>query len=127
MNDASAILVDENGFSLPGTEGKQILWSSVWRIRALKLDLMTWDEVVLCFETDGVPEYVEVSEEEPRFEEFRVFVEKRFSFRDGWWAAVLQLPFARNEEVLYVRANDAQSPAPGESGPGPRTTGTGDP
>lgn len=115
MNDASAILVDENGFSLPGTEGKHILLSSVWRIRVFKRDLMTSDEVVLCFETDGVPEYVEVSEEEPRFDEFRVVVEKRFSFTDGWWNAVLEPPFARNEEVLYVRTHDARPSSPGDT------------
>lgn len=104
--------MDDVGFSLPGEEATPILWSSIRCIRAYKKDLITTDEVFLSFENDGIPEYVEMSEEDPGFEEFRLFLETRFEFPALWWEAVLQPPFVRNGMVLYIRA---QQVAPGDA------------
>lgn len=113
MNSAGAIIVDGKGFYLPGIESRHVPWPSVRCIRAFKKDLMTSDEVFLSFQNDTAPEYVEVSEEDSGFAEFRVLIEKRFSFPDGWWESVLKPAFVRNEIVLYVRTNSIQPGAPG--------------
>ena len=107
MGGAGKVIFDAAGFSVRGAGGVRVLWSSIRCIRAFKRDLLTSDEVLLSFENDAEPEYIEVSEEEPGFEEFRLEIEKRFSFPAGWWEAVLKPAFARNESVLYARM-DAQ-------------------
>lgn len=111
MDGGGPILIKEAGFFPPGFPGVRVLWSSIRRIRAFKKDLLTSDEVFLSFENDAAPEYVEVSEEDPGFGEFRHHLENRFSFPVGWWEAVLKPAFLRNEMVLYVRM-DAHPGAP---------------
>lgn len=112
MGSGGTILIDEAGFVLPGLQRVHVRWSSIRCIRAFKKDLITSDEVYLSFENDTAPEYVEVSEEEAGFGEFRIHLENRFSFPVGWYEAVLKPAFARNETVLYV-CMDAQPGAPG--------------
>lgn len=107
MNSASGIIVDDEGFYLPGIGSRHVPWASIRCIRGFKKDLITSDEVFLSFENDTAPEYVEVSEEDRGFAEFCTCIEKRFSFPAGWWEAVLNPAFARNETILYVRNNGA--------------------
>jgi hypothetical protein len=96
--DEPAILVQSDGF----TFGDQVIdWSDVNEISALKLDLLTTDEIRIVFGLRS-GSFVEVSEEQLGFDALDSAMQTRFPSTHGWFAQVSQPAFARNETILYV-------------------------
>ena len=102
-----AILTSPEGFQFDQKQAGLVKWEAVSRITAYKLDLVTTDEIRLLIEYGNSPMIVEVSEEQPGFEQFKSTAEIRFQFPDGWWAAVMKPAFAENRAVLFSRAEQA--------------------
>jgi hypothetical protein len=103
------IVLEAEGFSLEGIDECRVLWAGVRRITTHKLDLLTSDEVRLVFELDGGTSPIEVSEEQPGFEQLRLLVETKFGFPLGWWEAAMKPAFAANESILFVRAEQGHA------------------
>ena len=101
------IVLDGDGFRFEGIDTWRVNWTGVCRITTHKLDLLTTDEIRLVFENDGETSLVEVSEEQPGFEQLKLLVEEKFGFPEGWWEAVMSPAFATNSVVLFVRAEQA--------------------
>jgi hypothetical protein len=57
----------------------------------------------LDFEHDDSSLVFDVSEEQPGFQEFKEYMERRFSFPPDWWEKVLRPAFGANESVVFVR------------------------
>jgi hypothetical protein len=93
------ITLTNEGFSSQGTDVK---WVDITEIRALKLDLLTWDEVrlVVALASGG---FIEVSEEQPGFSALVAAIEKQFPSAVGWREQVIKPAFARNETVLFAK------------------------
>ncbi len=98
-------MIQDSFFS--GQGAVRVNWASVHCIRVFKLDLLTTDEIRLSFDLDEPPHAFIVSEEQPGFEEFKCFVEKRFAFPKDWWSNAVSPAFARNETVLFRRTPQA--------------------
>jgi hypothetical protein len=110
MKPLPTIITTPEGFCFEGTAWAPVNWTTVRRISTYKLDLSTIDEIRLVLDYGGaVPMHIEVSEEQPGFEQFRTFVEKYFCFANGWWESVMKPAFARNEAVLYERAEQGHA------------------
>ena len=110
MKPLPKILTTIDGFCFEGASWAPVKWATVRRISTYKLDLLTSDEICLALEyDDGIPMHIEVSEEQPGFEQFRIFVEKRFCFPGDWWETVMKPAFARNHAVLYERAEQGHA------------------
>jgi hypothetical protein len=104
-----AIVMTSYGFHFEGVGSTQVRWSSIRRITTHKLDLLTTDEIRLVFEHDESELVLEVSEEQPGFEEFKLFVERRFNFPATWWKTVMKPTFAKNSAILFARAEQSHA------------------
>jgi hypothetical protein len=78
-------------------------WADVTEIRAYKIDLLTFDEIRLVFES-GAENWVEISEEQPGFSEVASAMVIRFPSTYDWRSRIAQPAFATNETVLYPAA-----------------------
>ncbi len=105
---APDIVLDKDGFHFGGYSSA-VKWSAVRRITTNKLDLLTTDEIRLVIEHDGSSGLIEVSEQQPGFEQFRSFAEKLFQFPSGWWEAVMKPAFATNDAILFTRAEQGHA------------------
>jgi hypothetical protein len=110
MKPLPKILTTSEGFCFEGASWAPVKWAAVRRISTYKLDLLSTDEIRLVFEyDDAVPMHIEVSEEQPGFQQFRTLTEKRFCFAGDWWETVMKPSFARNDAVLYERAEQGHA------------------
>jgi hypothetical protein len=75
-------------------------WNGITEIRAYKIDLLTFDELRLVFES-GADNWVEVSEQQPGFSDVEGAMVARFPSTAEWRSRILQPAFATNETVLY--------------------------
>ena len=83
----------------PPTE-KRIGWQEIDRIVTYKVDLLTWDEIRVQFESSTGSAIV-VSEESPGFAEFMLEVVRRYPSTQDWHAKVSQPRFAESWTVLF--------------------------
>jgi hypothetical protein len=93
------ITLTSEGFSC---EGSEVRWSEIVQVRALKLDLLTWDEVRFVFGLSSGGAF-EVSEEQPGFEALMSAVVAHFPSVADWQDQIIKPAFARNETVLYQK------------------------
>lgn len=103
---AERVEVDEAGFCLatPRGEKRRIQWCDVERIIARKVDLLTFDEIRVCFDhADGS---LDVNEESDGFLEFMQETVRRFPSAEGWYGKVSQPAFEACQAVLYERPKD---------------------
>jgi hypothetical protein len=104
------IVITTDGFWFEGASWAPVTWSAICRVYAYKVDLLTTDEIRLVIDYDDAkPKHIEVSEEQPGFEQFRNFIEQYFAFREGWWETVMKPAFSNNETVLYQRAEQGHA------------------
>jgi hypothetical protein len=83
----------------PPTE-KRIRWDEIDRIVTYKIDLLTYDEIRVQFESsDG--HVIVVTEESPGFGDFMQEVVRRYPSTEEWHAKVSQPPFAECWTVLF--------------------------
>lgn len=101
--------MESEGFRFEGMDACCVHWAGVRRITAHKLDLVTSDEIRLVFENDSETSRIEVSEEQPGFEQLRLLAEEKFGFPEGWWEAVMKPAFASSAAVLFVRAEQGHA------------------
>ncbi len=98
------IILTEAGFSFLGVDGKvtELRWVNVAQIRALKLDLLAFDEVrfVFALSSGGA---VEISEEQTGFDAAISIATHHFPSIAGWRHKIIAPAFARNETVLFDR------------------------
>ena len=97
------LLLKSDGFCLSDSHPVCVRWASIRRILAYKLDLLTTDEVRIIFEQEGAPT-IEISEEQPGFEQLMTVVDSHFRFPDDWWASLKNPPFVTNETTLFERS-----------------------
>ena len=83
----------------PSTE-KRIRWQEIDRIVTYKVDLLTWDEIRVQFESSTGSAIV-VTEESPGFSDFMHEVARRYPSAQDWHAKVSQPPFAESWTVLF--------------------------
>src|SRR5437763_14260020 len=106
------IALDPDGFRF--IDGERIVatvcWSDIVSIVAYKLDLFTTDEMRICFTIGQEGSRLEVSEEQPGFAVFLEALQARFPLPANWRAAVLKTAFARNETILFARAQTLAQP-----------------
>lgn len=96
------IILTEAGFSFLGIDSKaiELRWVNVVQIRALKLDLLAFDEVRFIFALSS-GEVVEISEEQAGFEAAISTAADHFPSIAGWRHKIIAPAFARNERVLF--------------------------
>jgi hypothetical protein len=104
-----AIVMTDDGFHFAGSSA-QVRWSAIRRISTHKINLLTTDEIRLAFEHDDSKLIFEVSEEQPGFEAFKRYVERRFAFPTDWWEAVMKPALATNSAVLFSGAEQSVQP-----------------
>ena len=106
MKPYPVIHVGSDGFRVSSAESQLVSWSSIRRISTYKMDLVTTDDIRLLIEFDGTLAgmEIELSEEQPGFDQLKSVLEHHFDFQLGWWEAIVKPPFEPNQSVLYVRA-----------------------
>ena len=110
MKPLPPIVIAADGFWFEGASWAPVEWNAIRRICAYKVDLLTTDEIRLVVDYDEAkPMHIEVSEEQPGFEQFRTFVEQYFAFREGWWETVMKPAFSKNETLLFERAEQGHA------------------
>ena len=104
------IVTAADEFWFEGASWAPVKWNTIRRVCAYKIDLLTTDEIRLVVDYDDAkPMHIEVSEEQPGFEQFRSFVEQYFAFREGWWETVMKPAFSKNETLLFQRAEQGHA------------------
>ena len=98
-----SISLSEDGFEFENSNSVcHVRWKEIQEICAYKLDLLTTDEVRFSFRTNENA-WIEISEEQPGFEELCAILELRFPAVKGWQQQVIKAAFSENRTVLYVR------------------------
>lgn len=101
---------DSSGFTLSPPKGESIhvRWDEVREIRTYKIDLLSYDEICLCFEvagtgtTEGGTLWIEVTESDQGFRLLTDHMERRFpAIPSDWYSEVMFPAFATCEAVLY--------------------------
>lgn len=82
-----------------GKPGKFWAWTDMVKIEAYKIDLYTYDEMVMRFETTtGV---FEVFESHAAFVNLIDLVVEKFGAPESWYMDVMQQAFQENRTILY--------------------------
>jgi len=96
------ITSDKRGFRVTGPKVDCAMrWDKVHRITAWKVDLLTFDEIVLRVD-DGAAA-IQLTEEADGFDAFRVLMEQSLGVDDAWWAVVAQPAFAPCPTTVFER------------------------
>ena len=99
----SVIELINNGFEVTHADGVSVVeWSSINKIIAYKVDLLTVDEI--CFEINYLNKRLIITEES---DGWRVFLKQLIirtpTIDSKWEEKLIQPSFERNETVLYSR------------------------
>jgi hypothetical protein len=100
MNN-SPITISGEGFLIGESS---ISWGEIRKIVASKLDLISVDEIRFASRTigDQTEEWVEISEEQPGFDELIGELESQFPAISGWRELLVKPAFAENRTQLFV-------------------------
>ncbi len=81
---------DENGiYARQGSRRQDILWENIVRMRAQRMDKMTFEEIYLIFE-DTTGQLISVGELEDGFEEVVDYIAERFVLKPTEWRDLLE-------------------------------------
>lgn len=100
-----SIEADDTGFALLIDGQRHVYpWSTVTRIAAHKIDLMTTDEIVMVVESQKQQlETVELSEEWPGFRDLFGPMERELGVNPSWYLEIMTPAFEARPTVLYLR------------------------
>jgi hypothetical protein len=102
------VTADGDGFtvSIDGRVLARVVWNNVGRVVTFKLDLGTYDEIVLQFDVRDIAGPVEVSEVYGGFTELRVAMERHLpGIGLDWYPNVMLPAFAENYAVIFQRTS----------------------
>ncbi len=106
MRDSDLIdfMVTEDGIRSirrDGEDGPSWTWSEVNKIEAYKIDLMTYDEMAVRFDT--TKGRFNILEGHSVFPQLAVLLPRHLGVSESWYFDLMHPPFAENRAVLYER------------------------
>lgn len=93
----------EDGFEVAFDTSKVFwYWNDIVKIEAFKIDLLTFDEIVMEFET--TERQMTITESTNGWNDFITHLPKVFpSINPEWWPEVVQPSFAESRTIVYEK------------------------
>ncbi|TWT74306.1 hypothetical protein [Allorhodopirellula solitaria] len=100
----TSIQLDDDGFTIRGSNAARVDWITVSRIVAYKVDLWDVDLICIAFTLESEEVSIETTEADHGWKPMIAELENRFDVSDDWWSKVAFPAFEGNWTILWARS-----------------------